>query len=67
MATLLRVPTDLDARVRAAADNEGVTLTEWWLEAGRQRLHQADMNIEEAAKFINADPVTRRVLDRLAQ
>ena len=67
MATLLRVPEDLDQKVREAAKSDGASITDWWLDAGRQKLERKELDIAAAAEIINADPVMRRVLDRLAQ
>lgn len=67
MPTLVRAPEELEARVREAAKAEGVSINSWWIEAAEARIDATDVSIRDAARILNADPVTRYVLDRLAE
>lgn len=67
MGILLNLPAELDAEVRAAADRAQATLSDWLRDAARLKLHQDQLSIEDLADTINADPVYRETLDRLAE
>jgi DNA-binding transcriptional regulator WhiA len=54
-------------RYRAAAARAQTTLSDWLRDAARLRLHHDQVSLEDLAETINADPVYREALDRLAE
>ena len=66
MPTLVRAPEELDNAVRESARRQGQSLNAWWLQAAEDRL-QREFDIAEIVAEINADPVDREILNRLAE
>lgn len=64
MGFLLRLPEDLDARVRDAAATHGVTITDWLRSAAEEKLRDDQFDMDEFVEFMNRE--NRGVLDRLA-
>ncbi len=46
---------------------EQVALSDWLRDAARLKLHQDELRIDDLADTINAHPVHRETLDRLAE
>jgi hypothetical protein len=67
MATLLRPPEELDAKVRESAHRQEMPIHTWWLQAAAEKLDREQMDVRSAARLLNQDPVTRWVLDRLGE
>lgn len=67
MATLLRPPESLDARVRESAQRNNMSIHSWYLAAAEEKLDQEQMDVKSAARLLNQDPTTRWVLDRLGE
>lgn len=67
MAILLNLPEELEADVRASAERATVTLSDWLRDAARMKLAEEETSIAALADSINADPLLRQVLDRLAE
>jgi DNA-binding transcriptional regulator WhiA len=67
MGILLNLPDELEAEVRAAAAVTQTTLSDWLRDAARLKLHHDQVSLDDLAETINANPVYRETLDRLAE